>query len=80
MSGEGTNGQGKGGGFGEKGAAELLAKQTLCAACGGAGGMKCECMQVYYCGKECQRAHWPTHKSKCAGQEAEESKAGARER
>ena len=38
-----------------------------CAACGDAS--KCSrcsrCGLVYYCGKECQRAHWKEHKAAC---------------
>ena len=24
------------------------------------------CMKVSYCGRECQKAHYPSHKSQCA--------------
>ena len=28
--------------------------------------MRCPCGQVYYCGVECQRAHWKVHRTVCA--------------
>ena len=42
-----------------------------CAACGvwdrtGVSYRRCKaCMMVYYCGKECQLAHWKMHKTVC---------------
>ncbi len=42
-----------------------------CAACGvwdrtGKSYRRCSrCMGVYYCGKECQTAHWKAHKAEC---------------
>ena len=39
-----------------------------CAHCGKADGTlkKCTaCSQVLYCGRECQKAHWPAHKTEC---------------
>ena len=44
------------------------AEGTLCARCGqfGEGLSKCKgCLFVVYCGRECQRAHWPSHKAAC---------------
>lgn len=35
---------------------EKVAAFALCASC------KC----VHYCGRECQKAHWPNHKEDCA--------------
>jgi len=43
-------------------------KQSLCVVCGTAGtpSRKCSvCRSVYYCGEECQQAHWREHKSVC---------------
>lgn len=45
-----------------------------CSGCGRPEPVKSEdkkhqtcgrCHVLYYCGKECQAAHWPTHKDKC---------------
>ena len=45
---------------------ELLANPKICGACNKPGcSLKCACKLVFYCGEECQRAHWPTHKKKC---------------
>ena len=42
---------------------------TSCAGCGncGDGGLKActSCRLVKYCDRDCQRRHWPTHKSDC---------------
>jgi hypothetical protein len=36
----------------------------------GAGGKKCgKCQMQYYCNLECQREHWPVHKSMCNDEE-----------
>ena len=48
----------------------MLAPSGLpsCAECGasGAGFQKCgQCAVVYYCGVECQKKAWPTHKLEC---------------
>ena len=44
--------------------------EKLCGTCGkGMHGEKLrvckKCEKVYYCGKECQKAHWPRHKTVC---------------
>ena len=45
---------------------ELLANPKVCGACNKPGcSLKCACKLVFYCGGECQRAHWPTHKKDC---------------
>ena len=38
-----------------------------CECCGNKGTLKkCgSCKKVYYCGAECQKSHWKTHKSNC---------------
>ena len=37
-----------------------------CAMCMADAPFKCKrCVKVAYCGVECQRAHWPTHKGVC---------------
>ena len=34
--------------------------------CRKAGTHRCgQCKQVFYCSKECQTAHWKTHKRQC---------------
>mmetsp|Transcript_620 Transcript_620/g.1327 ORF Transcript_620/g.1327 Transcript_620/m.1327 type:complete len:113 (+) Transcript_620:952-1290(+) len=44
---------------------------TLCAMCSvpeaEMGGFACcgKCKGARYCGRECQLAHWPTHKARC---------------
>ena len=38
-----------------------------CASCGAAAALHCSrCARVKYCSKECQRAHWKTHRPSCA--------------
>jgi ankyrin repeat protein len=45
--------------------------------CSGAGLKKCSgCLEVYFCGSACIRAHWPAHKAECRRLRAE---ANARE-
>jgi hypothetical protein len=38
-----------------------------CGKCGREGELKkcARCLSVAYCGRECQTAHWPTHKVHC---------------
>jgi ankyrin repeat protein len=37
-------------------------------SCSNAGLKKCErCLQAYFCGNACIRAHWPAHKAECNG-------------
>ena len=50
--------------------------------CGGCGGVdakkKCGgCGVERYCGEQCQRAHWPTHKARCHELKTEEAAAVA---
>lgn len=46
---------------------DLLHNQKWCGKCGGAGSLyKCECKQIFYCGQNCQRGHWNTHKNECS--------------
>ena len=45
-----------------------LETRTHCTnpGCGGAGLKKCAgCLEVYFCSRGCQLAHWPTHKADC---------------
>jgi hypothetical protein len=45
-----------------------LEARTHCAnpGCTNAGLKKCErCLQAYFCGNACIRAHWPAHKAEC---------------
>jgi hypothetical protein len=45
-----------------------LEARTHCAnpGCDGAGLKKCGvCLEVWFCGKECQVVHWPAHKAQC---------------
>ena len=45
------------------------AKRKTCACCGQMGWKlpKCGgCKQVAYCSRECQEAHWPSHRQDCA--------------
>ena len=47
---------------------EYLEARTHCAkpGCSGAGLKKCAgCLEVYFCSRECQLAHWPAHKADC---------------
>jgi hypothetical protein len=54
------------------GAAATAASIACCAACGGRGNeqtklLRCaRCKAVRYCGPDCQRAHWRTHRRECA--------------
>jgi hypothetical protein len=45
-----------------------LEARTYCAnsGCSGAGLKKCaNCLDVFFCSKECQVAAWPAHKADC---------------
>jgi hypothetical protein len=45
-----------------------LEARAHCAqpSCGGAGIKKCAgCLEVFYCCRTCQLAHWPAHKADC---------------
>ena len=45
---------------------KLLRALGKCAQCSNLGDLRCgSCQQVHYCSKECQRAHWTTHKHTC---------------
>lgn len=48
---------------------------TICYACGADGPpLRCgRCRIPAYCGRECQRAHWPDHKIECAKLEISDS-------
>lgn len=48
-----------------------LADTLLCACGKPATGMCSKCSAVNYCGRECQRRHWKTHKRICKGSAAE---------
>ena len=52
-----------GGGFTPK-APEIFKSCEVCGTPGCKHG--CPCKQAVYCGQECQRKHWRTHKSTCA--------------
>ena len=39
----------------------------ICCVCSTAGSeFRCECKAVFYCGLECQKAHWSKHKKECS--------------
>ena len=45
---------------------EATPQSMYCSRCGDPASMKCSrCFRTHYCGRDCQRAHWPTHKLKC---------------
>jgi hypothetical protein len=40
--------------------------------CSGAGLKKCSgCLEVFFCGPACIKAHWPVHKAECRRRSAE---------
>jgi hypothetical protein len=52
-----------------------LEARTHCAkpGCDDAGVKKCAgCLKIYYCRRECQLAHWLTHKADCKRMRAEQ--------
>lgn len=50
----------------DDGAAEAASVSDCCEVCGCGGASKhCSCLAVRYCGRECQKAHWKTHKKSC---------------
>jgi ankyrin repeat protein len=56
-----------------------LEARAHCAnpGCSGAGLKKCSgCLEVYFCGPACIRAHWPVHKTECRRQSAEAKARG----
>jgi hypothetical protein len=44
---------------------DIVSLQVPCMSCGRSSSKKCPCTMVMYCSKECQVAHWPTHKTSC---------------
>jgi ankyrin repeat protein len=51
-----------------------LEARANCAnpGCSGAGLKKCSgCLEVFFCGPACIRAHWPVHKAECRRRSAE---------
>jgi ankyrin repeat protein len=55
-----------------------LKARTHCAnpGCSGAGLKKCAvCLEVFFCSKDCQVAHWPAHKAECKRRAAAKAKA-----
>lgn len=51
-----------------------ISNGQLCPVCQQIGKLRCStCQEVFYCSREHQRAHWPTHKQPCK-QQAEERK------
>ena len=42
--------------------------REVCVTCSATSSvdLRCgRCRNVWYCGKQCQQSHWPTHKSEC---------------
>lgn len=49
-----------------EGASETQGTGVICNECGNEGAKKCGgCGEVYYCGRDCQKKHWKTHKVAC---------------
>ncbi len=48
--------------------ADALAGNKLCNTCGKVDPpQRCGgCLRTAYCGRPCQKAHWPSHKAECA--------------
>jgi ankyrin repeat protein len=56
-----------------------LEARANCAnpGCSGAGLKKCSgCLEVFFCGPACIRAHWPMHKAECRRRSAEAKARG----
>jgi len=46
--------------------AALAEKPKVCGTCGKVDApLRCECKADFYCGKECQRASWESHRGSC---------------
>ena len=46
---------------------DTISRPKLCGLCGAYGLQRCSrCKEAFYCGKDCQRRAWPSHKAACA--------------